>query len=159
MLKSRERHKGRRAFQTAMPADGLIAAHSVKRRRRPVPSQRAAHHRLRHVVCPKKRAPRIVTGNTRRGSASSLLLRRFAAPTGHDQFMRTAGWVEPFAKPITPQTRSMGIAPLHPSYALNEESPASRPGSFRSWPDIRARGRRSSYLISHVVLCGMSIAK
>jgi len=43
-----------------MPADGLTAARSVKRRRRPVPLQRAARRRLRHVARPRKRARRVV---------------------------------------------------------------------------------------------------
>jgi len=59
-----------------MPADGLIAAHS-KRRRRPVPCQRAARHRLRHVMCPKKRARRVVTGNARRDRLPPVPARRF----------------------------------------------------------------------------------
>ena len=51
MLKLRERHKGRRCFQTAMPADGLIAAHSVKWRRtaRPTIAGSSSHTTRSHA--------------------------------------------------------------------------------------------------------------
>src|SRR5262249_296608 len=60
-----ERHKGLRRFRPEMAADGLLAAHSGNRRRRPVPSRRAARYTLRHVMGPKKRALRVVTVGAR----------------------------------------------------------------------------------------------
>ena len=67
MLKLRERHKGRRCFQTAMPADGLIAAHSVKWRRtaRPTIAGSSSHTTRSHA--PEKGLSRSYPERTRPG--------------------------------------------------------------------------------------------
>ena len=65
-------------FENAMPADGMIAAHSSERELRPIPFPRAALYRLHHLKCLRKGSqglrPASFSTNAMTGSGQS---RRF----------------------------------------------------------------------------------
>jgi hypothetical protein len=67
MLKLRERHKGRRCCQTAMPADGLIAAHSHQAATSARPVLKGSSPHITRCHAPEKEAPALLPEWTRPG--------------------------------------------------------------------------------------------